>query len=223
MGVSLIEAIRRRDEEEARRLLLADPSAVSERDEQGVSAVLLALYHGMPALADEIARGRDHLDVFEAAASGDLERVRQLILGDRRLVDAMADDGFTPLGLAAFFQQRQVVAFLLEAGADPNLASGNAMRVRPLHSAAAGGPDVEIVRLLLDAGAEVDARQRHGFTALHSAAQNGVLDQVQILLERGADPAALTDEGRSPLSYAEAARRPAVVERLRSAAPSSAR
>jgi uncharacterized protein len=217
MGISLVEAIKRRDEEGARQALAADPSLAGERDQHGVSALLLALYHGEPALAAEIARRRRDLDVFEASATGDLERVRELVAKDAGLVNGLAQDGFTPLGLAAFFQRSEVVAFLLDAGADPNLASRNALQVRPLHSAVAGGPDLDVVRLLLDAQAEVDARQRHGFTALHSAAQNGALPQVELLLARGADPGALTDDGRTALSYAEEARRPSVVERLRRA------
>lgn len=216
MAMSLIEAIKRRDLDAARRALAADPDAAAERDEDGVSALLLALYSRQPLIVDEIARRRAELDVFEATAAGHLARVRDLVARDPGLVNALAADGFTPLALAAHYQRGEVVAFLLDAGADPNLPSRNAMQVRPIHSAVAGGPDVDIVRRLLDAGADVNVRQRQGFTALHSAARNGVLAQVELLLERGAEVEASTDDARTALSYAEEGGHQAVAARLRS-------
>jgi ankyrin repeat protein len=49
------------------------------------------------------------LDIFEAATAGDAKRVGALVDADRSLTDAVAKDGYTPLGLAAFFKRRDVV------------------------------------------------------------------------------------------------------------------
>jgi ankyrin repeat protein len=52
--------------------------------------------------------------------------------------------------------------------------------------------------LLLDHGADPNTRGDGGFTAMHTAAQNGDAELERLLLDRGADPAAATDDGRTP-------------------------
>ena len=90
---------------------------------------------------------------------------------------------------------------LLERGADPKALSTNeAVRVPPL-STAAFVRSVPLARLLLDSGADVNGRGEGGFTALHSAAQNGDGDLARLLLERGADKSLATDDGRLPADY----------------------
>lgn len=81
-----------------------------------------------------------------------------------------------------------------------NLASAadNAQSTALMHAAAYGGLDV--MRALLDAGAEPDARNKRGATALVWAVGN--LQAVTLLLERGADPNVRTVEGRTPLLLA---------------------
>jgi ankyrin repeat protein len=61
---------------------------------------------------------------------------------------------------------------------------------------------VPLARLLLDAGADPNGRGEGGFTALHSAAQNGDDELVALLQERGADPGLATDDGRTPADLA---------------------
>jgi uncharacterized protein len=65
------------------------------------------------------------------------------------------------------------------------------MRVQPLHSAAAAGMN-ETARLLLDAGADPNARQEGGFRPIDAAAQNGNDELYALLVERGAEPPAST-------------------------------
>ena len=93
---------------------------------------------------------------------------------------------------------------LLEAGADVDAVADNETHVQPLHSAAASR-HLEVCRLLLAAGADVNARQAGGFTPLHAAAQNGDPEMVELFLSARADPAAATDAGETPAATAEAA------------------
>jgi uncharacterized protein len=153
-----------------------------------MSDVLDAIYRGDREEAERLAEGRD-LDVFEAAALGKTDRVRALVDDDPSRTNAWADDGFQPLGLASFFGHVDTVRHLLERGAEVNSASRNQMKVMPLHSAAAAqDPDVryEIAKLLLDAGADPNARQQDEFTPLMAAAQHGDSRLRELLVEHGA-------------------------------------
>ena len=71
----------------------------------------------------------------------------------------------------------------------------------PMSSAAAHGY-LEVVRLLLEAGADQNAEQQDGSTALMAAAQNGHLQVVRVLLEAGADKNAAMQNGATALMMA---------------------
>ena len=73
------------------------------------TALLDALYRGHNDRVQEMLKARPELNIFEAAAVGDVARVRELIGRDPGLVDAAADDGYHPLHLAAFFGAADVV------------------------------------------------------------------------------------------------------------------
>lgn len=199
---AFFDAIKQGDRAAVERALAADPAMAAARDESGLSAVLTALYFHEPAIADLLLSHRPSLDVFEAAAAGDAERVRELVDADPSLVNAFAPDGFQPLGLAAFFKRPDVVRLLLERGADATTASRNGLAVTPLHSAIADEASIEITRTLLAAGAPVNARSAQDGTALHTAAFVGHRAIVELLLEKGADPAARTTAGKTPADVA---------------------
>src|SRR5207253_9605208 len=117
----------------------------------------------------ELLGADPELDVFEAAAVGRTDRVRELLDEDASLANAWAEDGYQPLGLASFFGHVDAARLLVERGAEINSASRNHMKVMPLHSAAAADdPEAryEIAKLLLEAGAEPNARQQDDFTPL---------------------------------------------------------
>ena len=153
------------------------------------SELLLALYRGDQAAAQEILATNPQLDVFEAAATGRADRLRELLDGDPSLVNAWAADGFQPLGLASFFGHVDAARVLLEHGAEVNSASRNNFKVMPLHSAAAtGDPDAryEIANLLLAHGADPNARQQDEFTPLMAADQHGDTRLRELLVQHGA-------------------------------------
>jgi uncharacterized protein len=158
-----------------------------------------ALYEGKTQEARTIADARADLDVFEAAAIGDRERLRALLDDDPSVVKAWSEDGFTPLHFAAFFGHPAAAKLLVERGAELGARSTNkefAYDATPLHSAAAAGRR-DVCEVLLNAGADVNAVQHGGYTALLDAAANGNAELVDLLLARGADPTARLDDGRS--------------------------
>ena len=172
-----------------------------------MSALLAAVYRGDAATVAAILATGPELDIFEAAAVGDLARVRALVTSDPSLARAFAVDGFHPLGLAAFFKHPEVVAYLIGAGADLNAPSRNRMKVTALHSSIAAR-DRASTFALIAAGADVNAVQQDAFTPLHEAAQNGDRDILEALLAAGADPSAKLSTGERPADLARKHKHP---------------
>src|SRR5436190_23377616 len=96
---------------------------MADASDSRVSPILDALYRGDAAKAAELAAQAPALDLFEAAAIGRLERLRELLDADPAAVDAWSADGFMALHLAAFFGQAQACELLLERGADATVIS----------------------------------------------------------------------------------------------------
>ena len=106
-------------------------------------------------------------EIIKAAKSGDLAKAKVLLATDAQLVHARDTDGSTPLHCAAWKGHQEVVALLLEAGADVNAQNHNEhWGTTPLH-AAAHGNQAGIAQLLIEHGAEVNARDLNGKTPMH--------------------------------------------------------
>ena len=108
--------------------------------------------------------------------------------------------GVTPLWLACSKANAAMVEKLLKAGADPNLAllSGETALM-----AAAEKGSLDAVKLLLDHGANVNAKEpQEGQTAIIWAAAEKHSDILKVLLEHGADVRARTNSGFTPLLFA---------------------
>jgi len=154
-----------------------------------MSELLQAVYRGDQARVDELLSGDPELDVFEASAVGRVDQLQELLDGDPSLANAWAEDGFQPLGLASFFGHVEAARLLVERGADVNSASRNDMKVAPLHSAAAEkDPETryELATVLLEHGADPNARQQDDFTPLMAADQQGDARLRELLVEHGA-------------------------------------
>jgi uncharacterized protein len=157
-----------------------------------MSDLLEALYRGDRARVDEMLASEPELDVFEAAALGRTDRLRELLDEDPSRANAFGADGFHPLGLACFFGHVDAARVLLERGADVNALSRNdRIQTAAIHAAAASeakdeAARYELVKLALDHGADPNLPQGGGFRAIDAARQNGDERVEQLLLERGA-------------------------------------
>jgi ankyrin repeat protein len=217
---ALLNAIRTGDVESVSTIVKSDPGLLSQPVDPGFSPVLLAMYNGQPRAAHVLVEAGAPLDIFEASAVGELSRVQEIIRQHPALANAYAPDGFTSLGLAAFFGHLEVAHELLHAGADVNAASHNTLNVAPLHSAVASR-HADLSRLLVEHGADVNARQQEDFTPLMEASQNGDLEIVNLLLASGADPQAGKSGGQTALDIAQAAGHQQIVDALRRAKPAA--
>jgi uncharacterized protein len=209
-----LNSVTQGDVTKVKEFLKQDPSLARVTDNEGVSAVLKAVYYNRNDVLDLLLSTRNDLDIFEASATGQTQRVEVLIGSDPSLVNAFANDGFYPLGLAVFFKHPETVKVLLDAGADVNAQARNAMKVRPIHAASAAG-QIDVTRSLIEHGADVNARQQAGFTPLHEAAASGKLEFARLFLDHGADVNAKTDDGKTALTLAIEARQEAMIKLLR--------
>ena len=157
-----------------------------------MSDLLQALYRGENEQVEKLLAVDPELDVFEAAAFGRDDRLRELLDEDPSRANAFGDDGFHPLGLACFFGHPEAARLLLERGADVNALSTNEhVQTAAIHASAAAAGDeatrYELVKLALEHGADPNLRQGGGFRAIDAARQNGDSRVEQSLFEHGAD------------------------------------
>ncbi len=213
----LIAAVNGDDAERVAELLSVDPTLAAARDANGVSAMMLSRYRSARHVTEALLAVDPELDVFEATALGYVDRLRERLDEDPGRAAEFSPDGFTALHYAGFFGKAEAAHTLVEAGARVDVYTRNELANQPLHAAAAGR-HVEACRILLAAGADVNAIEHGGYAPLHQAAQNGDVELTELFLSAGADPLAPDDTGRTPAQIADAAGHPDLASRLREVA-----
>jgi ankyrin repeat protein len=170
---ALIEAAKAGDEPRVRTIAAEHPGIVLQRLPSGESPVMAAIYHSHRQVAAALIELGAEVDVFTAAALGDIAGLTRA-LSQPGAVNGFAYDGWTPLHLAAFFGRVEAVTLLLNAGADLHALSRNSITNSPLHAATAGGHEA-IAILLLERGANPDATDAGGFTPRQIAQERRLL------------------------------------------------
>jgi len=208
------QAIQAGEASEVKALLDSNPSLATVKNERGQSGVLLAAHSGSKEIRDLLLDRDVTLELHEAAAAGQLERVKHLVEKDSALAKSYSPDGFPVFALAAVFGHRDVAEYLFAKGAEVNAAATNGTGYNALTGAVAGG-HTSIVAWLLENGADPNYRYAAGYSPLITAAANGHLAIVSILLGNGADLHAQTNDGKTALSFALERGHAAVAEFLR--------
>lgn len=146
-------------------------------------------------------------EVFQAAQSGEAGRLKKMLDTHPQLVHSENAEGMALLGYAAHFGSPEVVQALLDYGAEVNALSHSKVAYIPsntaLHAALVGKRSIEVIRLLLEHGADPEIRDSNGHTPLHTAAfHDNNVEIIRLLLKHGANVNTLDKEGETALSHA---------------------
>ncbi|AXR60604.1 ankyrin repeat domain-containing protein [Leptospira mayottensis] len=121
---------------------------------------------------------------FRAVQNGNVERVRSY-LQDR--LNLNRSHGMTPLSLAVRYDQLEIVRILIEYLADPNLPDEKTGLTPLIHSILEDCSSA-MISTLIEGGADLDQRDKKGMGPLHYCVNEGKLESLRFLLEKGADP-----------------------------------
>jgi ankyrin repeat protein/L-ascorbate metabolism protein UlaG (beta-lactamase superfamily) len=151
------------------------------------------------ALVWAVSCGAQSAEVHEAARTGDLRKLKELIGASPELVNAKGEQDDTPLHSAAMMGKMDAALFLIEKGAA--IDARNTVNQSPLLYAAYGG-HAAIVDTLLARGAQFDYQDTRGFAPIHFAARKGNRAVVELLVSKGAPFDNRGFQGRTPLHFA---------------------
>ena len=196
------------------KLVTENPAVLESVDENGTSGYLLLAYSGVPDVFRKATEVKKTFTFHEAIVGALIKEVKASLTEDATRANQHSPDGFTPLSLAVFFGHDDVAKLLLEFGADPGKHATNPTRVNALHSAVAR-ENVQLCKLFIEHGVDVNAPQMQNVTALHSAAHRGNLTLVKLLVENGADISIAMENGDTALTLAEKDGHAEVVDFLR--------
>lgn len=195
--------IQNKESEIAISFIKQNPEVLNLEDDNGSSGLMIIAYSGLEKVLEEAIELKKSFSFHESIVAGRMEFVKSYLeQTNTYLVNAYSNDGFTPLSLAAFFNQTEIAKLLVENGADPNLSATNPSKVTALHSAIAK-ENYELCKILLANGADVNAVQMQNVTALHSAVHRGNLELTKLLVENGASIGSKMDNGDTALIIAE--------------------
>lgn len=227
-SIDVFAAAGMRQSERVARRLAEEPLLARAAQADGVTALFYAAWAGdarsARLLLDAGAEVSPRAKRFWACLTPLHAALQQ---GHREVVAALLDHGAdvdafaaepgqyrpTPLHVAARWGTHEDVILLLDHGADPNGGSpvADSLDTGGLTWAVCAG-DVALVKLMLERGLDL-AHERHR-EALHRAAERGHVEMVRLLIEHGADPRAVDTHGETPLERARSLGKPAVVQLL---------
>ena len=168
----------------ARVSIRENPALLHARSSGNLTLLQVAANFQRQAFADELVAMGAKLDFISAVALGRVEEVRAMLAATPGLVRRQSPDRWGALHVAARTSSRAMLELLLSAGAEVNDCR-NMDRFTPLVFAFVVR-SLANAELLLEHGADANARNKHGFTVLHYAAREGDASFVELLLAHGA-------------------------------------
>jgi ankyrin repeat protein len=202
---SMLHIAAQRGSEEILDYLIQPGLDVNHYDDSGETPLHVAAYSGqVEAMKKLIQSGAE---INKPAEDGDMAihftamqrsvEACSYLLGAGASVDALGNRKRTALFYACYHGNLRIVQKLLEHDADPNLRQNNGWS--SLHAAA---DNLDITRLLVKKRAKINYQKSDKWTPLHLAANWDRPSVVEFLLQNGADPDIVNDDGDGPLHLA---------------------
>lgn len=167
--------------------------------EAGLSSCvqLLLNWHAEPGALDKFNR----TPLYFAVQSGNIEAVKVLVAHGASPKEPRTSQGDGLLHSACMSKragQAQVIAYLLSQGVDPKAA--DRMGITPIYKLCSlGATSIELIKLLITHGADVNAETHDKSTVLHMVCRSGNYGAAKLLLEHKADPNAADSRLHTPL------------------------
>lgn len=134
-----------------------------------------------------MTRDSDDTWTSDALQNGDIQAIRKRALDEPGYLVARDYLNDTPLLSAISFDNRELVQFLLQRGADPNVAVDDGYTCLLIAIESDAAVSVEIVATLIAARADIHQSGTNGWTPLHMAAARGRAEKAQLLIDAGAN------------------------------------
>jgi len=135
-------------------------------------------------------------DIHQAAGKGDLVKVKEFLEKNPELLNVKDVQGSTPLLVAAYNGQKDVVDFLIEKGADLN--SLNNYKYTPFHYSILRR-HIEVAEMIIKAGADPNIANVWGYTPLHTCAGRNFIKEAEFLIKNKAVVNTKNEIGETPL------------------------
>jgi ankyrin repeat protein len=186
----LVEAVRNRDQQKV-RVLLNQHADVNARSDDGATALLWAAHWNDVETADLLIRAGANVNAANdfritplslACTNGSAALVERLLKAGANPNTPIAT-GETPMMTCGSSGSTDAVRMLLARGADVNAKEPSQNQTALMWAAAEHHP--KVVGMLIEVGADLQARTKKGFTALHFAAREGDLESTRLLLAAG--------------------------------------
>ena len=183
-----------------------------------ISLLLFALITGCTKRSPlaRLPNNTENTWTWDALKRGDIIAVKNRVLGDPSYILERDDDGNTPLMYAIAFGNLELVRFLLEHGADPNVEVDDGYTCLLTAIESDSDASTLIVTELIRASADIHTMGTNGWTPLHMAAAYGHVDKARLLIDAGADinSRRKIDASETPLMEAALMGQPSTVRLL---------
>ena len=147
-------------------------------------------------------------DIFQAARTGDTQILLELYNLNEDTLESVNSHGFTPLIIACYQNQEASVNFLIKKNVNVNQSSQEGTA---LLGASYKG-NISIVKILLNAGAEVNTANSDGITPLIFSVLTKNIEMAELLLTFDANPLVTDNKNLSAIDYAKKMELPEFVE-----------
>jgi ankyrin repeat protein len=214
-GVTPLEVACRRGNVAIVEWLLRERADTKVHSQRGSTPMSAAVYEVRPgneednarycAVIRTLERAGVEVDVFAAIACNDVQGVRAILRKNPKAGESKSADGRPALHQAVTLDCREIVKLFLHEGTKSDIFSsvdGSGHRDETALLTAAFWGRYEIAEMLIEHGANVNAKAKEGVAPLHEAARMGHVKLARLLLAHGADVNAKDDKGKTPLDWA---------------------